>query len=302
MPVTRSFSARASLKTLVVIMNSLGAHVAAKLGHFGTDERTLTDDLCDMFYVWAEQSSGASAIPSFSGPASERDLLNALPDRLFKVTITKTTQQEEAAVGADLGVRLETPLGVKRALLQAKVYDPKDDRLRCDSPQEWDSLWAQLVLMRDRNPLAFLLVYVPAAKLNWADQGIATWEQGYRVEERTGTSSKFGATLIPVDRLLDSANNWLFYQPVRHVGDGCFCPEGISLAKLLIEMLLCRRGEWLTGWQFGLKGAGPQHENSYPVHYVPYREIAISFDDMTPQEWTGFVDTLSAALEGVDIT
>jgi hypothetical protein len=247
--------------------------------------------------------NGASIRPD-AVPASESDLIDALPDRPFKVTITKTTQQEEAAIGADLGIRIESPLGVKRALMQAKVYDPQDDRLRCDSPAEWDRVWNQLFLMHNRSPLAFFLIYVPAAKLNWAPQGIPTWEQGYRPEKQTDTSSKFGATLIPVDSLLNSKNNynWQYPKPVSHIGDGRFRPEGISLAKLLIEMVLCRQGDWIPSRQFRPEGIGIQDDDSYPVRYVPYREIAISFNDLPDDEWNDFVASLNTAIEEMNIT
>lgn len=298
MAVTRTFPAKTSLKQLMPIMNSLGAHVAAKLGHFGSDERTLTDDLCDMFYIWAQRPELGSFLRGI--PVEEQNLINRLPDRPLDVIITKTTQQEEAAVGADLGLRVSTPLGVKRALMQAKVYDPKDNKLRCDSPNEWDRLWGQLVLMSSRSELAFFLIYVPSDKLNKADQGISTWEQGFDDSSRTKTSSKFGATLLPVNKLLDNRNNWRYPKPVTHLGNGKFRPDGISLGKLLLDMLLCRQGQWLPHSMF--REEERPHPDTYPVNYVPYREISLTVDNLTEDEWQEFIDEARSNIEGVDLT
>lgn len=293
MPVTRTFPAQLSLKQLVPIINSLGAHVAAKLGHFGTDERTLTDDLCDMFFTWAK----SSRMPDFAG--ADQQLIDAVPNRQFDIEITKTTQQEEAAIGADLAVRVTSPLGVKLALMQAKVFDPQDDALRCDSPAGWDKLWAQLMLMRNRCPLSFFLIYVPADRLDCAVQGISTWEQGYKFQSQSTNSSKFGVTLIATDDLLTSEGNWCFSPPTQHVGNGQFRPAGISLCRLILEMILCRRGAWRDPWQVGI-APGKNHD-SFPVHYIPYREIGISFNGVTEQEWNAFVTELEQCLENIEL-
>jgi hypothetical protein len=54
MPVKRVFRAQTELNAIPAIGDSLGTHLAAKLQAFGSDERTLTDELCDMLCVWAE--------------------------------------------------------------------------------------------------------------------------------------------------------------------------------------------------------------------------------------------------------
>lgn len=298
MPIVRTFAARLSLRTLLPIANSMGAHAAAKLGQFASDERTLTDDICDMFFIWAGQA-GPTSIAS-----AERQVLNTLPERAFEVTITKTSQREEATVGADFAIKVVTPNGAKRALIQAKVFDPQDQQLRCDSPAGWDKLWSQLVLMRQRSPLSFLLIYVPAGELNGQDQGVATWEQGYGVPPGSATSSKFGITLIPVEDLLDYNNNWLNSPPVMHVGDGHFRPSGLSIAKLLLEMLVCKRGSWIPPTDFPDDGSGPisKKQEGFPVHFRPYRELSVGFGDVEQEEWNGMMEELSRLLDEIDLT
>lgn len=207
MAVTRKFPAAIELTRLIEILNSLGAHLSAKLDHFATDERTLTDELCDMFYIWC-QSNTHLRRPGSSGLVLEME-------------VSKTTQQEEAVVGADLGLHVHTPSGVKRALFQAKVFDPVDDRLRCDSSSGWDKLWSQLVLMQRRSPeLAYLLIYVPRTHLDGRGYDFNTWEQGFGRGGGSGASSKFGITLIPVQDLIDAHSDWKWRPPVRHLGGG----------------------------------------------------------------------------------
>lgn len=295
MPVTRTFPATVSLANLVCMANSLGAHVAAKLGHFGTDERTLTDDLCDMFYTWAR--IGEMRVPM---SADERRLIAVLPSRQIDVEISKTTQQKESEIGADLAIRVESPLGVKRTLIQAKVFDPQDDELRCNSPAGWDKLWGQLVLMRNRSRLAHMLIYVPADRLDCSNQGIPTWEQGFEFPTQTPTSSKFGVTLIPVEDILTPSNDWKYSPPVNHTGNGQFWPTGMSLSRLILEMLLCRQGTWQPAWQVDT-GKGRDNDG-YPIHYTPYREISLSITNMTTDDFNDFIGEVNNALEGVELT
>jgi hypothetical protein len=300
--VTRTFPAKASLKDLVIITNSLGAHVAAKLDHFASDERTLTDDLCDMFYIWARKEHAHSHAHMRGIPDEELKLISLLPDKKFDVSITKTTQQEEATVGADFALKVTTPLGVKRALMQAKVYDPQDDKLRCDSLAGWDKLWGQLVLMRSRSNLSFFLIYVPACKLNRATQGIGTWEQQLHESQTSLTSSKFGVSLISADQLLDNSNNWRFPHPLIHVGNGKFRPKGISLTKLLIDMLLCRQGVWTSDGISPVDQPPEDRRDVYPVNYLPYREISISFDNLTADEWLEVTNGITQNIGNLALT
>jgi len=275
LPVVRNFTSKISIAELFPIFDSLGAHVAAKLEQFGTDERTLTDDWCDMFYIWSQH------------PNARLNLRGGrtFPHQSFPVLVSKTTQQEEATVGADLAITITTPEGTKRALIQAKVLDPKDQRLRCDTAEGWDKLWSQLVLMQKRNgDLSFLLVYVPASYLDGAEHGYATWEQGLVSGKPTSTSSEFGATLIPVGELLDSSGNWRHQPPLGHTSDGRFSPRGISVSDLLIDMLTCSRGVWRpyaaddAVFQANLR-------DHFPVHYRAYREIGMSFAEASAETW-----------------
>ena len=54
MPVVRKNRVLLTPATAVPILDSVAAHVASKLQEFGTDERTLTDELCDMFCIWSD--------------------------------------------------------------------------------------------------------------------------------------------------------------------------------------------------------------------------------------------------------
>ena len=78
---------RINLRQLPPITDSLGAHIAAKLARFGSDERTLTEEPCDMMYLWALQFSGGSA-PS----------IPACPSLDFDLTIVKVSHREEAKI------------------------------------------------------------------------------------------------------------------------------------------------------------------------------------------------------------
>ena len=53
MAITRNFPVTTDISLLPEIANSLGAHLAAKLQGFASDERTLTDEFCDMICIWA---------------------------------------------------------------------------------------------------------------------------------------------------------------------------------------------------------------------------------------------------------
>jgi len=286
MPVTRSFPARISIADLLPIADSLGAHVAAKLEHFATDERTLTDELCDMFYIWTQ-----------SKRRPRRPLASALARFVMHVVMSKTTQQEEAAVGADLAITIGSPEGFKRALIQAKVFDPVSLKLRCDSADGWDKLWSQLVLMQKRNgDLSFLLVYVPAGQLDGSDHGYGTWEQGFQVSNSTNTSSVYGVTLIPVSDLIDRRGNWRHYPPVSHSGSGLFTPGGISFRELLLDMFACRRGVWAdSASDYATKETS--NPDAYPVRYRAYREIGISFND-APEETRR--EVIAVLRQGID--
>ena len=150
--------------------------------------------------------------------------------------------------------------------------------------------------------LAYFLIYVPANKFNGSSQGIPTWEQDGELEAGSPTSSKYGATLIPVEGLLDRYNDWRQSPPVALVRDGEFCPSGLSLGRLLLEMLICQRGEWLPRWVFPEDGSGPlpHQSDGQPIHYTPYREISIDLENTDEIEWEEYVSLLRAALQTLE--
>jgi len=182
------FSRRIDIGDIPAPAKSAGAHLSAKLELFHTDERTLTDELCDMLCIWLGMQAEFSASTS---PLA------------FDLTLSKTTVGEEAQNGADLELIVSTPLGTKRCLMQAKVLDPSTKRLRCDSSPGWRKLRKQLVAARkDAGDLAFLLIYVPASVLDADHFGFTTYEQGLYLKagDNVGASGNlpayFGATLI----------------------------------------------------------------------------------------------------------
>lgn len=290
MAVTRRFPARVSIDALFAVLDSLGAHLAAKLEQFGTDERTLTDELCDMFFIWCLGRFSARRRTSQVSPAFELD-----------AEVTKTSQQEEAVVGTDLAFHIAGPRGVKRALFQAKVFDPEDNRLRCDSTAGWDKLWAQLCLMQRQSPdLSFLLIYVPMRRLDGQTYGFATWEQGLRPAGSTQTPSRYGITLVPLDQLIDNQGDWHHWPPVEHLGGGRFRPRGISLSRLVKDMLVCARGSWepraLYTEDLVLR---TREGKDRPVHYLPYRQVGLSFQT-SDDTWERLVRTLAQTPEEND--
>jgi hypothetical protein len=278
MPVVRKFPTQVSVAALLQIVDSLGAHVSAKLELFGTDERTLTDDLCDMLYIWARSRQSRSASrrsPSLPSPLASLQL---------PVEVSKTTQQEESAVGCDLAITVTSPHGAKTALFQAKVFDPKDDDLRCASKEGWSKLWSQLVLMQQReSQLSHMLVYVPGSRLGRDTFGYSTWEQGFQPgRPNSSRSARYGVTLIRVDDLLDGSGNWLHSPPVEHLGGGAFNPPGTSLSQLLVDMISCKRGTWSSG---PIGQATSVDSDAFPIDYRPYREIGLSFAEASPADW-----------------
>ena len=165
----------------------------------------------------------------------------------FIVELAKTTAKQEAKNGADLRLVVTSPLGEKDCLLQAKVFDSSKGKLR----GSYAKLKKQLIKTRNNSgSLAFLLVYVPSKHLDGKNHGFGSWEQGFCSNSMPGVSSAFGATAIPVDKLLDSANAWIdCVKKVPHT-NGIFL-HGIPVAQLLLELFVCLRGQW-AGHKFGL--------------------------------------------------
>ena len=220
-----SFTTSTDVAGVIASARSLGAHLAAKLESFSSDERTLTDELCDMLCIWLHQCPPV-------GPG-------------FSLQLGKTTVKQEKKNGADLRLVVYAPEGQKECLFQAKVLDPVTGKLRCATASGFASLRTQLIKARnDCGDLAFLLVYVPSKYLDGNFYGFPSWEQGFCSSFMPGQASMFGATVIPVNALLDNANAWIDpLNKVPHVG-GIFS-NGIPFSDVLLELLVCLRGEWL---------------------------------------------------------
>jgi hypothetical protein len=192
MSTTFRFRQRIHIQHVKAPAKSLGAHLASKLQMFGTDERTLTDELCDMLCIWLGRVGADPSSPPLIGTGT------------FVIDLSKTTARQEVRNGADLELIVSSPFGMKRCLIQAKVLDPTTQRLRCDSTVGWSKLRKQLVAVRvSAGDLAFLLVYVPAVFLNQNYYGFSTYEQHIPPLGHPGrVEAYFGATLIPVNDLL----------------------------------------------------------------------------------------------------
>lgn len=282
MAVVRRFRARTSVAALAAALDSVGAHLAAKLQAFGTDERTLTDELCDMFCIW-------SADPSFQHHLDGALPLNSMAlAQMVDVTITKTTQWQEARAGADLALRVTTPLGMKRALFQAKVVEPDTLRLRCHSKAGWLELWSQLVLMRQFNGTSsYLLAYLPANLLKRGSHPFLTWEHSIPKWSPSGLDSAYGATAIPVDSLLRPDGKWRFRPPVAF-GGSHRRTSGLTMARLLIDLLSCGQGgTWAPAANVTPLGdwSGAQLDGAPPVPYRAACEVSLIVRGLTRAEW-----------------
>jgi len=238
MGTSRKVTRRVDLQTLVGATNSLGAHIGAKLGSFHSDERTLTDELCDMFAIWAERHPrlGKSA-PRSSAATTPR----TVP---LQVTIQKLTPKDESRRGGDFELEIETPRGTKLALFQAKVIDPDTLNLRGDDPASRDRLERQLraaekAVGRD---LAFVLLYVPWSQLNGQRWGFGTWEQGFAGKSLGSLKSFMGASVVPLTELSGAGETWSFTPFTKHLGVHNSSVKHFSFTQIVLELASCRRG------------------------------------------------------------
>lgn len=265
--IIRNFSVTTDISLLPEISNSVGAHLAAKLEGFASDERTLTDELCDMICIWAK------CPPRFS---ISRAAAFPMP---IVLDINKVSPQHEVVIGADLELIVRSPLGAKRLLAQAKVLDPQSLKLRCDSVAGWEKLRVQLAKCRKEAPgLAYLLIYVPEGQLNGARYKFSTWEQGFVTSGR-GADSRFGATLISVDKLIDKHDAWLNRPPLNYPGVGRFQPLGISFTQLLLEMFTCVQGVW--GYFPSSQSVSMERDDAQQ----PYRLLDITVGGVEENAW-----------------
>jgi hypothetical protein len=287
MGITRQFSVFTELSVIPEITNSLGSHLAAKLESFASDERTLTDEFCDMICIWA----------TITGHLPSRHRIRtSLPPVPIQLLINKVSSQEEITIGADLEFIVRSPLGAKRLLAQAKVLDPSSHRLRCDHSAGWAKLRDQLAKCRsDAGDLSFLLAYVPEGELNGARYSFSTWEQSY-VKAGSGADSRFGATFIPVDELLDASGQWLTTPPISYVGGGQFLPRGLSFTKLLLELLSCVRGTWRKD----LPMAEVIADTVNQIVLEGYRTLDVTIGEIGTAGWNELTPLLRRALEDYD--
>jgi len=260
-----TFSRSIYISDIPAPAKSVGAHLAAKLQCFGTDERTLTDELCDMLCIWLGIENGFPSSPH-TGIAA------------FTITLSKTTSYEEVINGADLELIISSPLGTKRCLIQAKVLEPSSGKLRCNSTAGWEKLRTQLAKARaDVKDLAFLLVYVPGAFLNGHHYGYGTYEQGHMPKPKGRKEAFLGATLIAADNLLDNDDHWLdTKEKVPQPFNGTF-KSGIPLWRFLMELLLCRRSTWSSEPSTGADRRMPA-----------LRTLSIGATDVSVGQWQEF--------------
>lgn len=261
MSTASTFTQHLTIADIPEPAKSVGAHLAAKLELFCTDERTLTDELCDMLCIWL----GMHASHSISAPSSLS----------FDLTVSKTTSAEEVKNGADFELIIQTPLGTKRCLMQAKVLDPSTNKLRCDSKQGWRKLRKQLVDARkEAGSLAFLLVYVPMSQLDGTNYEYGTYEQGGTFSVTGSVPSSYGATLIPVDDLLGKSNRWrsLKYKVPRSPIGGF--KNGLPFWRVLLQLMLCRRGAWAS-----------KHESEDIRMIPPFRKVALTASNIEQDSW-----------------
>lgn len=277
------FDAWLSVRELLPIWNSVAAHIAAKLQHFGSDERTLTDEICDMVFIWARLHHALKV----ASPLDDR--LQRVPGTAFRMRITKTTAPQEGKVGNDFWLSVIDASGRrKRAAFQSKVLDITTGQLRCATPSKWETLRKQLVKMRRHNgKLSFLLVYVPMTYLDGGFHGFGTWEQGYDPVGPTTTGSRYGVTAIPCDAIIDGAGNWIYTKYVEHLGAAQFAPAGVSLTQLIAELLLCRRGSWN---EEGMATRWPGDERT-----DARVELSLSFAETQSETWNELLGSLELA-------
>lgn len=261
MSTASTFTQHLTLADISGPAKSVGAHLAAKLQLFCTDERTLTDELCDMLCIWLGMQAGCG-VSVASGPS-------------FDLTISKTTAAEEVKIGADLELIVQSPLGTKRCLMQAKVLDPGTNSLRCASQQGWRKLRKQLVAARKEvGDLAFLLVYLPMNQLDGASYSYGTYEQGGIFFPTGSISSSYGATLIRVNDLIGPSNRWrsrTYKVPLSSTGG---FKHGLPFWRVLMELMLCRRGIWK-----------PERVSKSAEKPLPFRTIALAASDINPDDW-----------------
>lgn len=259
MPTSKPFSALVSIATAKPPFQSIGSHLSAKLESFKTDERTLTDELCDMLCIWLSMAAHPRV------PTNDQ----------FLLSFQKTTVHQEVVNGADLELRVQTPLGTKRCLLQAKVLDPDTHKLRCASNKGWEDLRVQLVKAREHaDDLAFLLVYVPGAMLTSVSYGHGTYEQGFLGPQVGVVESCYGATVIAVSDLIDDNGDWIDDQNKVEQTHFGVLKHGMPFWRFMLEVMLCRRGRW-----------SKEKPTAHDDKYESFRSLDVVASEISERRW-----------------
>lgn len=259
MSTTFSFSSQIYISDIPMPAASVGAHLAAKLELFGTDERTLTDELCDMLCIWLNLGS---ILPHSSSATSPK----------FTLTLGKTTAADEAKNGADLDLTIQTPLGVKRSLMQAKVVGPTNT-FRRNSKNDWEKLRNQLKLARaNAGDLACLLIYFPSNLLNSKIYGFSTYEHGSLPLPRIATKpAYYGVTVIPVNELLGPSGRWRTSNKKKLATDPINFKGNIPFWRFLMELMLCRRSTW------------SRERNN--IQIATFRKLSLIATEISEEQW-----------------
>lgn len=269
--IRRSFSSSVSIGQLVTICDAVSAHVSAKLQHFGSDERTLTDELVDMFWLWAAHTRPESGAT------------------LFDLRIEKFAWPEESHYGADLEFVLSTPAGFKRVLAQAEVLDPDSLKPGCKDSQAWEHFRLQLRKVREHaGLLGVAMLYCPAAELRAAPISIGTWEQCTATWSPGRRAPRLGVTLIPADSLIAKRIcRWNYHGRLTYVA-GKFAPEGVSFTQFILELITCRRGQWVSRSTYS-----PTSDAEAPAARLV---LSASIAEENPAVWNAVVEHASTIL------
>lgn len=287
MPTRRTFNTKVSYKEITHITNSIGAHIGSKLQEFGTDERTFTDELCDMLCIWSNLIVNTKQTTSPDDP-----FIDSLPSSEFNLELHKTTPSREVLIGSDLEIIIRSPFGFKKALFQAKVLDPDTGSFRIVGNTQWEKLRQQLSDMRQENgDLSFLLIYVPGGLLDGTGHLFQTWEQGFLSKSTSGTNSRFGSTVIPVNHLLDDNDDWLNNPSVDVLTNGRFQPRGFSFTRILLELFSCSRGAWIS-----FNNDYSTSDNDGP----PFCSLSMSTEENSMESWDEMNGYMRLILEETD--
>ena len=279
-------SFRTNIQDLATALDSVAAHIAAKLECFNSDERTLTDELCDMLSIALWHLSTQNQKYRIPHP-----YLSSIPSTQFQIDLAKTTAPEEDRIGADFELAVSTPSGFKHALFQAKAIDSVTSDFRNRSRATMRFMAKQLRKMRQaaRNT-SFLLAYIPASHLDGANQGFTTWEQQLyqnRNQNISIHSSRNGASTIGVNVLLVGNNQLLSKKKFTYSSHNLFTPSSQPLTITVLGLIACTFGIY----------SNPDQQGSV---VIPKQKLSLSFSDVEKKEWDSIITKLRNYLLSLD--